>query len=105
MENKAVGSCFMSKANRDQVWRSIPKDIQRMLRRSSIRDQLLHPMYVDDYTKETGVTLKDEDMGFGNTVYRTYFSVLYEIGTRYDLSSADYMRLQEWEEKRRRGEN
>jgi len=101
MENKVVGICFMSKANRDEVWRSIPKGIRGMLRRSSIRGQLLHPMYVDDYTKETGVTLKDEDMGFGNTVYRTHFSVLYEIGTRYDLSSADYVRLQEWEAQKR----
>ena len=41
----------------------------------------------------------------GPSVFFSFTVVLYEIGTRYDLSSADYMRLQEWEEKRRRGEN
>lgn len=62
---------FMNKENRDKAWR------ENGGRRYTIRNQNLHPMYVEDYEKETGVTLTQEDKGFGNTIYATFFRTLY----------------------------
>lgn len=61
---------FSSKALRDAVGRELGKtDLH--IRRSSIRNQRLHPQYVDD--------VPDGQTGFGNTDYLTAWGVLYEI--------------------------
>jgi hypothetical protein len=64
---------YMNKANRDAEWNKSGG------RRSSIKNQLLHPQYVEDYEKETGVTLTVADCGFGNTIYKTHFATLYKL--------------------------
>lgn len=64
---------FMNKANRDAAY----KQAGNRGRRSSISNQLLHPMYVEDYEQETGRKLTQADKGFGNTIYKTHFSKLY----------------------------
>lgn len=46
---------------------------------STHRNQQLHPMYIQDYTQVTGIELKPEDKGFGNTIYKTYFKTLYIV--------------------------
>ncbi len=51
------------------------------VRKTSIRNQLLHPMYINDYPHK----LSDEDRGFGNTLYKTFFSVLYSYEIIEDL--------------------
>ena len=54
------------------------KQLQRAgfkVRRSSIRNQELHPMYVEDLKS----SLSEADKGFGNTIYKTYFAVLYQV--------------------------
>jgi hypothetical protein len=66
---------YMNKANRDAAWIAGGKRGHR----SSIRGQLLHPMYVADYEQETGVVLTEADKGFGNTIYKTFFKVLYQL--------------------------
>jgi hypothetical protein len=43
--------------------------------RSSIRNQQLHPMYVTDLR----AGLSQADCGFGNTIYKTFFAVLYNV--------------------------
>lgn len=48
------------------------------IRKSSIRGQEVHPEYVDDYQQNVR-PLNAMDTGFGNTMYRTYFKVLYLI--------------------------
>lgn len=60
---------FQAKVNRDARVRELKAQGKR-ISKTSIRNQQLHPQYVKDYqgTYETG---------FGNTDYRTYFSVLY----------------------------
>lgn len=58
---------FSNKANRDRLWR------ERGGRRSSIRNQCIHPMYIED--QKQGLTA--EDCGIGNTIYKTLFGVLY----------------------------
>lgn len=58
---------FSVKANRDAAWKKLGG------RRSSIRNQQLHPMYV----VETRMTPEGMDTGIGNTVYKTFFAVLY----------------------------
>jgi hypothetical protein len=45
--------------------------------KSSTGHCLLHPQYVVDYEKETGVALTAQDKGFGNTIYKTGFKNLY----------------------------
>ncbi len=43
--------------------------------RTSTRNQLLHPQYVEDEAEYLR-----EQTGFGNTVYKTHYAVLYEVG-------------------------
>ncbi len=70
---------YMSKANRDEAWRNLSKSDKANHKRRHTRSQQIHPMYIEDYTRETGINLTAQDKGFGNTIYRTYFSVLYSI--------------------------
>lgn len=69
---------YMSKKNRDKRAREL-KAQGYAVRRSSMRNQLLHPMYVEDYEQETGRSLRPEDKAFGNTIYKTHFAALYEV--------------------------
>lgn len=64
---------FMKKENRDRVAREILQRTGIKHRKSSIKNQLLHPQYVEDWPH----TLSDDDYGFGNTIYKTHFSMLY----------------------------
>lgn len=73
---------FMRKENRDKAFRGIPKEERHRFRRSSIRNQLIHPMYIEDYEEVTGIKLTPQDKGFGNVIYKTHFSVLYELVER-----------------------
>lgn len=60
---------YQKKENRDKRAKEIPGS-----RRSSIRGQQLHPMYVKDFEGP-----EKDQTGLGNTVYKTYFPVLYEV--------------------------
>ena len=64
---------FQSKANRDQRVRELRYQGFRV-RRSSIRNQQLHPEYVADWQGSV-------ERGPGNTQYRTFFSTLYILET------------------------
>ena len=70
---------FMKKENRDAVYFSKPIEWRREHSRSSGGPYLLHPQYVTDYEKVTGVELTAADKGFGNTIYKTMFPRLYFI--------------------------
>jgi len=74
---------FMSKKNRDQAWKDLGKEEKARHRRSSMRGQQLHPQYVDDWEQETGRSLSESEKGFGNTIYKTFFGVLYSIEPKY----------------------
>jgi len=65
---------YMNRKSRDARARSL-KASGFKVRRSSIRNQQLHPQYVADYTYE----LTAQERGFGNTIYRTLFPVLYLV--------------------------
>lgn len=60
---------FQNRANRDAAWKAAGKPG----RRNSIRNQLLHPQYIADWSHAT-------ETGFGNTEYKTPFAVLYSWG-------------------------
>lgn len=64
---------FMSREKRDEAW----EKGGRRGRRSTVTGQQLHPMYVEDFEGP-----EKEQTGFGNTVYKTYFSKLYTIEDR-----------------------
>lgn len=66
---------FMNRTNRDAAWKAGGKKGVR----SSNRNQQLHPMHLEDYERETGVVLTDADKGFGNGIYRTFFSAVYSL--------------------------
>ena len=65
---------FMKKENRDVRFKEL-KTQGYKITRTSTRNQLLHPMYVKDYPRETSQVEK----GFGNPIYKTHFSHLYSI--------------------------
>ena len=64
---------YQNRATRDSKAREL-KAAGYKVRRSSVRNQLLHPQYVDDYKGP-----EKNDTGLGNTVYKTHFSVLYIV--------------------------
>jgi hypothetical protein len=68
-----INLLFQSKENRDARFKEMKAAGQRV-RKSSITNQLLHPQYVEDFTGPEKL-----DTGFGNTVYKTHFGVIYKI--------------------------
>ena len=54
------------------------------IRKTTTRNQQLHPEYIHDYEQETGIKLTAEDKGFGNNIYQTYFKVLYVIDETFN---------------------
>jgi hypothetical protein len=61
---------FMSREKRDKAWVESGK---KGIRGRDLRQQL-HPQYVEDFEGP-----EKEQTGLGNTVYKTYFAVLYTI--------------------------
>lgn len=70
-ENGKTSFTFQSKDARKLVAAKLRK-LGYKVRYSSIRNQRLHPEYVDDWEY-------DVDSGFGNVQYRTWFTVLYNL--------------------------
>lgn len=65
---------YISKARRDAKYREL-KARGEDVKRSSIRNQQLHPEYITDASEE-GITYQT---GFGNSDYRRMWGVLYTI--------------------------
>ncbi len=65
---------FIDKAKRDAKAKELQAQGYRT-RRSSMTNQLLHPMYVEDWPTK----LTPAECGFGNTIYKTHFAKLYEV--------------------------
>ena len=71
-----INKLYMNRQTRDlEAKRLIAEGYQ--VRKSSHRGQLLHPMYIEDYPRQ----LSEAEKGFGNTIYQTYFKVLYSLDT------------------------
>ncbi len=70
-EESMMRNLWSSKEARDAEW--IARG--RQGRRYSVRNQQLHPMYVEDLKD----TPEGRDRGFGNTAYQTFHKVLYGI--------------------------
>lgn len=66
---------FMKRENRDAAWKAEGCTGVR----GSMRNQLLHPQYVEDYEAVTGRQLSGADCGLGNEIYKTSFAVLYTL--------------------------
>ena len=64
----ALEPLYMHRENRDKAWKAAGMPG----RRTTYRNQLLHPQYVEDF-----IGTEKEDTGLGNTVYKTRFAVLY----------------------------
>ena len=71
-----IHETYLSQEKRDSHYREL-KAQGLSLRRFSLRGQQLHPMYVTDFEGP-----ERYDTGFGNTVYQTYFAVLYCLESR-----------------------
>ena len=69
---------YQNKANRDRAFKMV-KAAGLNARRSTTRNQQLHPEHIEDYVGKI-------ETGFGNTMYETVFPVLYvlEIRNEYD---------------------
>ena len=72
---------FMNKNNRNNYFKNMPNKEQ--YRKSSIRGQSVSPHYIKDYEKETNHVLSNNEKGFGNTLYKTLFLVLYMIEEKF----------------------
>lgn len=69
---------YMKRENRDRAFNEIPKEERINYVKRSMRNQLMHPMYVDDWPYK----LSAADCGFGNSIYQTYFKAIYTIERR-----------------------
>ena len=69
-----IHEMYMDKHNRDARAKELRQSGYRVSRYSS-RNQLLHPMYVEDYPRQ----LTTQECGFGNTIYQTHFAALYHV--------------------------
>ena len=65
---------FCNRETRDMAYRDLLSQgiSKRNITRASIRNQLIHPQYIEDYPGAY-------ETGFGNTDYKTHFAVLYEL--------------------------
>lgn len=57
---------FMDKSKRDAIFKLCGG------KKSTSRNQQMHPEYIEDFEGEI-------EIGFGNSQYRTYFKVLYNL--------------------------
>ena len=73
-----INKLFMDRKKRDEEFKRLKAEGHNVCRRST-RNQLLHPMYVEDYPQK----ISEADKGFGNNLFRTHFSVLYTIDSIY----------------------
>jgi hypothetical protein len=65
---------FQKKENRDRRAKELKSQGYTVFR-SSIRNQLLHPQYIEDWGEE----ISEADRGIGNTIYKTHFAALYHL--------------------------
>jgi hypothetical protein len=65
---------YRIRANRDAEAKRLRAE-GYSVRLSSSRNQLLHPMYVE----EDRANLRPEEYGFGNTIYKTHYAALYTL--------------------------
>ncbi len=66
---------FQNKANRDRAAKEL-KAQGYQVRISRHVNQLMHPRYIEDYEYPE---YAQENSGFGNTIYKTLFSVVYHL--------------------------
>ena len=84
---------FIERAKRDAKAKEL-KEQGFIVRRFSTRNQLLHPKYVEDYPRK----LTADECGFGNTLYKTYFAVLYGVESSRGKSN----REEQWSWRKQR---
>jgi hypothetical protein len=65
---------YRIRANRDAEAKRLRAE-GYIVRLSSARNQLIHPMYME----EDRADLSPEECGFGNTIYSTHYPVLYAL--------------------------
>jgi hypothetical protein len=65
---------YMNKENRDKRLKELKAEGKRKYKKSSSRNQLLHPMHLEDFEGP-----EKYDAGIGNNVYKTFFSAVYKI--------------------------
>ena len=63
---------YLDQVNRNLRAKELKARAKRVYRRTTGPCEL-HPMYIKDY----GRSLSDEEKGFGNTLYKSYFANLY----------------------------
>ena len=69
-----IHEMYMDKRNRDKRAKELRQRGHTVSRYSS-RNQLLHPMYVEDYPQQ----LSASECGFGNRIYKTHFAAIYHV--------------------------
>lgn len=73
-----INELYLDRAKRDARARELQaQGVQ--VSRSVVKNQLLHPQYVEDYPRK----LTPEECGFGNAIYKTHFATLYKVEERW----------------------
>ena len=70
-----ISEIYLSRERRDARYKELKAQGHDVFRRT-VRGALLHPMYVQDYEGP-----EKRETGFGNSVYRTMWPVLYKVET------------------------
>lgn len=65
---------YQTKENRDLKAKEL-KLAGHLVKKSSIGNQLTHPMYIEDWPYK----LTEQDKGFGNGIYKTFFKKIYSV--------------------------
>jgi len=65
---------YASKERRDTRAKEL-KALGQTVKKSSMRNQCLHPMYLADERDH----IAQEDLGFGNTLYKTMYPAIYTV--------------------------
>ncbi|MCJ7768016.1 hypothetical protein MUP79_06465 [Candidatus Bathyarchaeota archaeon] len=77
-----IGELYQGKEARDKRYKELKAQYGDKFRRSTHRNQQLHPQYVQDWKGSL-------DTGFGNTQYQTSFPVLYTIEFKQGFGEGD----------------
>lgn len=70
-----IDELYSTRERRDERYHELVKSTGLQHKRYTVRNQQLHPEHVVDLAE----TPAGQDRGFGNTVYKTYFAVLYGV--------------------------
>lgn len=69
-----IHELYMIRGNRDERAKELRK-AGKEFRLSSMRNQRMHPQYIEDWEQETGKKIKAADKDLGNTFFARVYAI------------------------------